>query len=53
MNWSPSPLPYFGLGVTKDTAKPEFFLVPIGDNASSSGLCSSGELMFENNQAQL
>jgi hypothetical protein len=67
MNWSPPPLPFFGLGVTKNTAKHEFFLpfwtlcqkntakheffLPIGADDFSSGLCSSGKLMFENNEA--
>jgi hypothetical protein len=52
MNLSPPPLPFFRLGVTKETAKPEFFLA-IGDDVSSSVLCSTGELMFEKNEAHL
>jgi hypothetical protein len=38
MNQSPPPLPFFGLGVTEETAKPEFFLA-IGDDASSASSC--------------
>jgi hypothetical protein len=52
MNPLPSLLPFFGLGVTKDAAKPNCFL-PIGDNGSSNGLCSSGKLIVQINEAQL
>ncbi len=52
MTWLPLPSLFFGLGVTENTAKPEFFL-PIGDNGSSHGLCPSGELIVKINEAQL
>jgi hypothetical protein len=43
-NWSPSPWFFFGLGVMNDAVKPNCIL-PIGDNGSSNGGCSSGELI--------
>jgi hypothetical protein len=52
MNWLPPPLPFFGLGVTKDAAKPEFIL-SIGDNGSCNGLCPSHELIIKINEVQL
>jgi hypothetical protein len=52
INQSPPPSPFFGFGVTKDTPKPKFFL-PIRDNDSYNGLCSSGKLIFVINEAQL
>jgi hypothetical protein len=52
MNQLPPLLPFFRLGVTKDAAKPELF-IPIGENSSSNGLCSSGKLIVEINEAQL
>jgi hypothetical protein len=50
--YEPPLLPFFGLGVTKDAAKPDC-LLPIGDNGSSNGLCSSGQFIVEMNEAQL
>jgi hypothetical protein len=52
MNQSTPPLPLFQLSVTEETTKPEFFLA-IGDDTSFSVLCSSGKLMYENNEAHL
>ncbi len=49
-NGLPYPLPFFGLGVTNNADKPDWVL-PIGDNGSN-GLCSSGELIVEINEAQ-
>ncbi len=43
---------FFGLDVTEETAKPEFFLA-IGEDASSSVLCSSCKHIFENNDAHV
>jgi hypothetical protein len=43
---------FFGLGVTKDAAKPNC-LLPIEDNGSSNAICSSGEVIIEINEAQL
>jgi hypothetical protein len=44
INCSPPPWFYFGLGVINDAAKPDCIL-PIGDNGSSNGGCSSGKLI--------
>jgi hypothetical protein len=41
---SPSPLVFFGLGVTNDAAKPDCIL-PIGDNGSLNEDCSSSKLI--------
>jgi hypothetical protein len=44
---------FFGLGVTKDAAKPDC-VVPIGDNGSSNEGCSSSELIvIKINETQL
>ncbi len=45
MNQSPSPLFFFGLGVTNDAAKPDCVL-PIGGNGSLNRGHYSGKLMF-------
>jgi hypothetical protein len=52
MNLLPPLSPAFGLGVTKDAAKPDCFL-PIGDDGSSNGFYSSGKLIIKINEAQL
>ncbi len=52
MNWVASTIAFFGLGTTKDTAKPECFL-PIGGNGSCDGFFSSGDLIFEIIETQL
>jgi hypothetical protein len=48
-NGSSSPWFFFGLGVMNDTAKPDCIL-PIGDDGSSNGCRSSGELIVIKNQ---
>ncbi len=44
MNWLPSPLCVFGLGVTNNAAKPDCIL-PIGGNGSLNRGRSSGKLI--------
>jgi hypothetical protein len=44
INWSPSPWFFFGLGVMNNDAKPDCIL-PIGEDGSSNGGRSSGELI--------
>ncbi len=43
---------FFGLGVTNNAAKPDWVL-PIGDNGSLNGRCSSGNLIVKINEAQI
>jgi hypothetical protein len=50
--WLPSPLPFFGLGVTNNAAKPNCVL-PIADDGSLNGRCSSGKFIIEIDEAQL
>jgi hypothetical protein len=52
INWVPAAIAFFGLGTTKDTAKPECFL-PLGSNYSCDGFFSSGDLIFEIIETQL
>jgi hypothetical protein len=44
-NWSPSPWFFFGLGVMNDAAESNCIL-PIGDDGSLNGGCSSSELII-------
>ena len=44
-NWSPSPWFFFGLGVMNDAAELNCIL-PIGDDGSLNGGCSSSELII-------